>query len=161
MRRTLAALVVSVLAACGGSSPKTTTPKEEPVVGPPQVAWKDMSVEQKGRYMDKVVTPRMKELFVAFDAKEFAEFGCKTCHGEEALKTKKFEMPNPGLFQLPASQEGFAELAKEKPEYMKFMATQVKPEMAKLLGIEEFDPANPKEGTFGCMGCHGFEKPGA
>ena len=159
MRRTLAALVV-VLAACGSSPKTTTTTQEGPVVGPPQVAWKDMTVEQKGRYMDKVVTPRMKELFVAFDAKEFAEFGCKTCHGEEAIKTKKFEMPNPGLFQLPATKEGFGELAQEKPEYMKFMATQVKPEMAKLLGVEEFDPENPKEGTFGCMACHAVEQPG-
>jgi hypothetical protein len=37
---------------------------------------------------------------------------------------------------------------------MKFMGTQVKPEMAKLLGVKELDPKNPAAGGFACMECH-------
>lgn len=153
-------------AACGGSTPKTDSPApatataaEEPVVGPPDVAWKDMSKEQRGKFMAKVVMPKMKELFTTFDPKTFAEVNCKTCHGEGAVD-KTFKMPNPDIAALPTTSEAFEALAKEKPEVVKFMATQVKPQMAALLGIEEFDPASPKEGTFGCYACHTTEKPG-
>lgn len=155
-------------AACGGSTPKSEAPApaaagetatEEPVVGPPDVAWKDMTKEQRGKFMAKVVMPKMKELFVSFDPKTFAEVNCKTCHGDGAVD-KTFKMPNPDIEPLPTTPEGFEALSKEKPEVVKFMATQVKPQMAALLGLEEFDPANPKEGTFGCYACHTTEKPG-
>lgn len=151
--RTSIVVLVLALAACGSS----TKQSQEPVVGPPQVAWKDMNPKQRGAYMAAVVMPTMKATFQAFDAKKFAKFDCKTCHGDDGEK-KEFKMPNAGLYELPHSPEGFGQLAKDKPEYMKFMATQVKPQMAKLLGLEEFDPASPKPGTFGCMACHATEK---
>jgi hypothetical protein len=165
--RSLYYVFVAALVACGGSPKTTTGPeapevKDEPVVGPPQVAWKDMTKEQQGHYMAKVVVPKMKPLFVAFSDKDFGkDFGCKTCHGEAAEKTHKFDMPNAGIFVLPATMPEFEALGKDKPEYMKFMATQVEPEMATLLGLEKFDPANPKPGTFGCLACHTQEKPKA
>ncbi len=164
MRTSLIACILLVATACGGSSPTAQTPKEapaqeEPVVGPPTVAWKDMTKEQRGKFMFAVVTPKMKELFVGFDPKTFKDFGCKTCHGDGAVD-KTFKMPNPGIAELPTTPEGFAELAKDKPEYMEFMGKQVKPQMAALLGIEELDPAAPKEGAFGCYACHTTEKPG-
>lgn len=162
MRAVFACSILTAIAACGGSStPSTTTVTSEPaVVGPPAVAWKDLSREQRGKYMEAVVTPKLKALFVAYDGEAFAEFGCKTCHGDGA-DAKTFKMPSPNLFVLPGTPEGFGELGKEKPEYMKFMATQVKPTMAKLLGIEEYDPADPKPGTFGCMACHTAETAGS
>ena len=40
-----------------------------PVVTPAEVPWKDMTKQQKGRYMAKVVVPKMKVTFQAFDPK--------------------------------------------------------------------------------------------
>ena len=120
------------------------------------LAWKDLPKEQRGKYMATVVVPRMKEVFRAFDPKEFAEFGCKTCHGESA-KERGFEMPSPELAALPSTNEGWQELARDEPEYMKFMSQTVKPEMARLLGMKEYDPQNPQPGAFGCDRCHSIK----
>jgi hypothetical protein len=103
--------------------------------------------------MNKVVVPKMKPLFQSFDAKKFAEFNCKTCHGEDA-KDRKFKMPAPSIFALPDTPAGFGALMKEKPEWVKFMGEQVKPQMAALLGVKEMDPKKPEPGTFGCYACH-------
>ncbi len=140
----------------GQASTQAPPPDDgSPVVGPPEVAWQDMTDQQKGRYMGKVVVPRMSVLFREFDEKEFPKVGCKTCHGPDA-KERKFEMPNPKLEELPATQEGWAELQKEHPEWLKFMGEKVKPEMAKLLSMPENDPTNPnpQPGTVGCSTCH-------
>ena len=40
------------------------------MVGPPEVAWKDMSYAQKKAYMKGAVMPAMKPIFQAFDAEE-------------------------------------------------------------------------------------------
>ena len=133
-------------------------PSPEPIVGPPQVAWKDMTKPQRGKYMFMVVMPKMKELFRTFDGKEFAEFGCGTCHGAGA-KDRSFTMPNPEIFALPSTPAEFGELMKQKPEWVKFMGEKVKPEMAKLLGLKEFEPQNPQPGTFGCSNCHTSKGP--
>jgi hypothetical protein len=125
----------------------------EAVVTPAQVAWADMTKPQRGKYMASVVAPRMKEVFRTFDSKRFAEFGCKTCHGQSA-KERGFEMPNPELTTLPSTKEGWAKLTEDEPELMKFMSQTVKPEMAKLLGMKEYDPTNPQPGTVGCNRCH-------
>lgn len=116
-----------------------------------------MTKEQRGKYMRAVVMPKMKEIFTAFDAKEFEKVNCATCHGA-GVKEGSFKMPNPDIFVLPATMPEFEALGKQKPEWMKFMATQVKPEMAKLLGMPEFDPKNPQPGTFGCSSCHTMKK---
>ncbi len=44
------------------------------------------------------------------------------------------------------------------PEMVKFMAEVVKPRMAALLGLPEFDPNKPEAGGFGCAGCHTIKK---
>lgn len=123
------------------------------VVGPPEVAWQDMTKEQKGKFMKAVVTPRMRELFQAFDAEEFQKFDCYTCHGADA-KQRGFKMPAPELFVLPATPAEFGVLMEKKPRWMKFMAETVKPQMAALIGVKEFNPKEPQAGGFGCMGCH-------
>jgi hypothetical protein len=171
----LSIVCVLAIAACGGSSKTTTTtptPPEgsgsaaatgsaggnaetEAVVGPPQVAWKDMTKEQRGKYMAKVVMPKMKPLFQSFDPKGFAKFECETCHGGGA-KDHSFKMPNPDIFVLPnpETKGAFEALAKDKGDWMKFMATQVKPQMAELLGLPQWEPQNPDPNAFGCFQCH-------
>jgi mono/diheme cytochrome c family protein len=163
----LSIVLAFALVACGGSQPPAQSPEpatapatdpEQPtvrVVGPPEVAWADMTFEQRGDYMKEVVTPRMQELFAAHDAERFAKVNCMTCHGEGALEGK-FDMPNPEIASLPGNPEGFQALMETDPAMMEFMATQVKPTMAELLDIPEYD-FTTGEGEFGCMACHAMQ----
>lgn len=139
------------------ASASASASAEDKVVGPPDVKWADMDKKQKGMYMAKVVMPKMRDLFTAFDSKEFATVTCATCHGKDA-KDRDFKMPNPGLFVLPGDAAGFGKLMKDKPNWVKFMGEKVKPEMAKLLGKEELDMKNPKPDAFGCGNCHTSKK---
>jgi cytochrome c553 len=134
--------------------------KTDKVVGPPEVAWKDMSGDQRARYMKAVVTPKMRTVFQTFDGETFKKFGCATCHGKDA-KDRKYKMPNPGIAALPATPEAFQAALKEKPtwpKWTKFMGEQVEPQMATLLGKPAFDPKKPDPSAFGCAGCHTIKK---
>ena len=150
MRRATAIGLIMLATACGGSTTEeedtgdTTTGGETEAA----VAWADMTPEQRGAYMRDTVVPAMAPLFQAVDAEEYAEFGCRDCHGENA-RDVQFQMPNgvhplnpadiPAVFQ---SDEPMAQL----------MTQSVWPRMAELLGQEPFDP---ETGTgFSCMNCH-------
>jgi hypothetical protein len=100
--------------------------------------------------MKTVVMPKSKELFAAFDAKEFGNMKCPTCHGDGA-KNKTFKMPNPKLPKLSYT-DGFKKHTDKKPEITKFMMEKVVPEMASLLGMQPYDPKTQK--GFGCANCH-------
>jgi hypothetical protein len=127
------------------------------VVGPPTTAWKDMTKEQKGKFMKEVVVPKMKPAFQAFDGEEFKKFDCATCHGSKG-KARGFKMPSPQIYALPDSKEGFEALMKKKPKWIEFMGMTVKPQMAALLGQPEFNPEKPEAGGFGCQNCHTSKK---
>jgi hypothetical protein len=160
------ALVVAILVACGGSHSKPAEHEREgeteqgevergaipdDVVGPPKVAWAELDHRQRAAFMDRVVVPTMKPLFVAFDGAAFRDFGCATCHGEPRVKDKTFKMPNPALAALTD------EVLSGKPAWVKFMTSEVAPEMAKLLGLPELDrtrPAAAQATAFGCANCH-------
>jgi mono/diheme cytochrome c family protein len=129
------------------------------VVGPPEVAWKDMTADQRGKYMKAVVTPKMKPVFQEFDGKMFAKFTCQTCHGKDA-KERKFKMPSNDIKPLPSTPEAFQAALKTKPTWPKwtdFMAKKVEPQMATLLGMVPFDPKKPDPSAFSCAGCHKLE----
>lgn len=141
-------------AAPAPASPQQATGTPPAAVAPTiELAWKDLPKEKRGKYMASVVVPRMREVFRAFDPKEFAEFGCKTCHGKSA-RDRGFSMPTPDLPVLPSSHEEFGAIMKEKPEWVKFMSEKVTPEMATLLGLKTFDPKTQQPGTFSCANCH-------
>ncbi|HVV85973.1 MAG TPA: hypothetical protein VHE35_23095, partial [Kofleriaceae bacterium] len=107
--------------------------------------------EAKEKYMRDKVMPAMKTAFKAFDAKDYAKFNCKSCHGQGAV-TKEFKMPNPDLPKLD-----FAELrAGKHAEIAKFMKEQVTPGMADLLGVPERSRTAPD--GFGCLDCHTEKK---
>ncbi|HVZ71645.1 MAG TPA: hypothetical protein VHJ20_04660 [Polyangia bacterium] len=129
------------------------------VVGPPEVAWKDMTYAQKKAYMKTAVTPKMKEVFQAFDGETFKTFNCETCHGKGAAD-RKFKMPSPDIKPLPDTPEAFqAKLKAEKtwPKWTDFMVHQVEPSMGKLLDMPVFDPKKPDPNAFGCNRCHKLE----
>jgi cytochrome c553 len=152
------ALALMLLARTASAAPDAGAPAK--VVGPPDKAWKDMTKEEKGKYMKAVVVPKMKPTFQAFDDKEFAKFNCATCHGKEAKK-REFKMPNPEIHALPDNPEEFQALMKKKPtwpKFAKFMGEQVSPQMAALLGKPAFDHKKPVEGAFSCNGCHELKK---
>ena len=140
----------------GASASQAAAAAEDnsPLVTPEQTPWAQMSKQQRGRYMMKVVMPKMRDLFQAHDPKHFEKVTCGTCHGKNP-KAVEFRMPSPDLPSLPDSPEVFmATVMKEKPEMVKFMGEQVAPTMAQLLGLKHFDPAHPEPGAFSCNGCH-------
>jgi hypothetical protein len=128
-------------------------------VGPPEVAWKDMTYAQKKAYMKAAVTPTMKPIFQTFDGKRFKTFDCTTCHGKDGAD-RKFKMPSNDIHPLPNTAEAFQAKLKTEPTWPKwteFMAKQVEPAMGKLLDLPVFDPKKPVEGAFGCNRCHKLE----
>ena len=174
----LAAALCAAAAACGGGSqqpvdPSTTQgPTEGPEVEPAEVAgdagateapapdeapsadagapsvhFDDLSEDEKKQYMKNVVLPKMKELFVSVDAKHYGNMNCVNCHGASAKKGE-FEMPNKDLPKLDPT----GNFKKHDPAVVKFMAEQVVPQMAALLGEPQYDPKT-QEG-FGCFDCH-------
>jgi hypothetical protein len=139
----------------------TAAAGSEKVVGPPEVAWKDLTKDQRMRFMKAVVNPKMKVVFQAFDADEFKKFGCATCHGQEA-KARKFKMPNPDIHPLPSTPAAFQAMMKKEPKWpkwVKFMSEQVEPQMATLLNVPTFNPKKPEAGGFSCEACHTLVKP--
>lgn len=135
------------------AAPAAADGDARPTVPGDTINWDKMTVGQRKKYMKAKVVPEMKKLFQAFDGKRYASFGCQTCHGESAAD-KKYKMPNADLPKLPqpTDRDGFMALHDKKPEAVKFMGTQVKPTMAKLLGLVEWSPTTVK--GFGCYQCH-------
>lgn len=157
--KTFALLTSLLITACGGTSTtSTTTPKgggsgtemgsaaTKPL---PDVPFDSLDHEQRIQFMKEVVLPAMEPLFKGHDAKKFAEFGCKTCHGPGA-EQGKFDMPNEGLPKLFGP--GMPKFAKADLEWM---GKEIKPTMAKLLKQTEYSEENPK--GFGCLECHTME----
>jgi hypothetical protein len=128
----------TVASANGGAAPATKS-------------WKDMSHEERLALMKNSVLPKMKAAFQSFDAKDYADFSCMTCHGE-GVKKGKFDMPYPGLPKLDA-KDGFKKIAAKHPAAMKFMEQTVEPTMAEILGLPKWDQATNPTG-FGCQNCH-------
>ena len=158
MRRSISSvLVMATLAvvsiSSGGRSAAGKT------VGPPEVAWKDMTYQQKKAYMKAAVMPTMKPIFKEFDGKKFKSFNCETCHGKDGAD-RKFKMPSNDIHPLPNTPEAFQAMMKKEPDWPKwteFMAKKVEPAMGKLLDVPVFDPKNPVKGAFGCANCHKLE----
>jgi hypothetical protein len=172
------ASVVALAAACGGGAPTPVSPSapsaassEPPDGGAPAAPapeanaaasgggpaapgpgqWDTWTKEQKMVYMKKAVMPKMGALFHDFDAKDYAEPRCTLCHGPSA-KEGNFKMPNAALPKLPATPEGFRKLHELHPQVVDFMAKQVVPTAAALLGEEPYDPKT--QSGFGCFECH-------
>lgn len=141
--------VVIVLAACGSSSKPPATPAPAPT------AWKDMNLDQRTEFMKTEVLPKSKAIFVAFDEAKYKDMDCATCHGDGAADGS-FEMPNPKIKALPATEEAFVAWVSKDAEaarYTKMMSEELVPLMANLLGEKPFDPAT-HTGEFSCPACH-------
>jgi len=113
--------------------------------------WDGWSHDQKIAYMKTAVMPKLGGLFHDFDAKRYAEPKCTLCHGSGA-KDGSFKMPNPELPKLDVTPAGMKALHDKKAAVLEFMAKQVSPTVAQLLGEPPFDVQTHK--GFGCMNCH-------
>ncbi|KYG04034.1 hypothetical protein BE21_48835 [Sorangium cellulosum] len=148
MRRISMAACLFV-AACGGADDGEPDP----------VAWQDMTFGERTTYMTDVVVPRMKEIFVAYDAK-YETMDCTTCHGADGA-ARAYAMPSGQIAPLP-NEEVFPEWVQdpehpERMEWTDFMFNQVVPEMADLLQVARFDPTT-MTGEFSCANCHTVEE---
>ncbi|HVV87490.1 MAG TPA: hypothetical protein VHE35_30825 [Kofleriaceae bacterium] len=154
MKLTLLASIFAsglALAACGGkSSAKEPAPPAQPTPLAPG-AWEGMSQHDRADFMKHTVLPVMAEKFKAFDSQKFADVSCETCHGPGA-KEGKFDMPSGALPELDFS----APPDPSKAAIGEFMMKEVKPTMANLLGMKEYEPDNPT--GFGCLQCHTMKK---
>jgi hypothetical protein len=115
------------------------------------IDWDKMSKAERKQYMKQIVLPKLKPIMQNFGSKQFKDVKCGTCHGAGA-RNGQFKMPNPELAKLPNSRAGFEKLMKEKPEWMEFMGKTMKPSMANLLSMKQFDMKTGK--GFGCGNCH-------
>ena len=104
-----------------------------------------MTKDQAIAFMKKNVAPEMEPVFKGADAKRYANFSCKTCHGPKYQNPKDFL---PKLTMKDGKITAFA----SKPEVSKFMAEQVVPHMATAMGLKPYDVATHT--GFGCNGCH-------
>jgi hypothetical protein len=141
-------------AAAAAPAPAPAAPTAAAAAAPAAIDWKAMKKPERKKYMKEVVMPKMKELFMTVDAKKYSAADCTLCH----KSTDNFKMPNPKLPKLPGDEAGFKALAEKKPEVVQFMATKVKPAMAALLNLPEYNPET-KQGVVGCPSCHTMEKP--
>lgn len=103
--------------------------------------WADMDFDERKKFMSKTYYPAMKEKFQAYDAKQFANFTCDTCHGENA-KEVNFKMPN-GNTPLDAA-DPVANGKDMDEEMTKFMLEEVIPAGIEMLGEEDSK----------CLTCH-------
>jgi len=181
-------ITVVFAAACGGKSHSDTAPKPAPTpepappvadkqpepaappaeapapepadtkpAPPPEDAFLKLAKDEKIKIMKTKVTPAMAKAFKAHDAKAFAKLNCKTCHGKGAAD-ETFKMPNPDLPPLDFAAIQAGKLDDKSKHMLEFMEKTVKPDMAKILGLPEFDPAHPEKGGFGCLACHTMKK---
>ena len=150
MKKYLVVLAMAaLLGACGGGAAEDDGAEPTSTGGESTaLAWRDMNDEQRGAYMRETVMPEMRAMFQEHDAERFADFGCATCHGENAREVG-FHMPN-GVAPLDPSRLG-AIFASEQP-MAQFMTQRVWPRMAELLGEPPFDPATGA--GFSCFNCH-------
>ncbi|MCB9592409.1 MAG: hypothetical protein H6719_06735 [Sandaracinaceae bacterium] len=151
-------MVVLGLAGCGGASSGSeggtgtdgTTGSEDDI--PTAENWEGMSHDDKAAWMAQEVVPRMEALFTGHDADRYANFSCRTCHGEGAAHGD-FEMPSRSLPALhpTGSPEQQAMVQQYRPMLV-FMYQEVLPTMQQLIGAPDFEEETG--GGFSCFACH-------
>lgn len=128
---------VAALAACDGGSDDASE-------------WADMDAAQRRAYMEDVVFPQMRDLFVAHDPDRYANFSCESCHGPNREESGH-AMP---AILGPLPLEGTLEVAEARnPEMTAFMLDEVFPVFVELLDETKFDHDGDEDG-YRCTGCH-------
>jgi hypothetical protein len=134
-----AAIALVLACACSGHPGSGGRPIQATAVLP-DVPFAQLDHDQRVQFMKERVVPAMQPIFQQHDAKRFADFGCKTCHGERTAGGD-FAMPTG---ELPALH--FEDLGKHERADVEWMAKTVRPAMAKLVRVADAE--------FGCKHCH-------
>lgn len=111
--------------------------------------WQEKTRQERVDWMGIEVFPKMKALFVEYDAKGFEDFKCQTCHGE-TMEMLDFSMP--GVIYALSASDPVGEAREYDAEMTAFMTDVVLPEMAALLNTTPYDPAT--QTGLGCFDCH-------
>jgi hypothetical protein len=167
-----ATLLVTLLAACGGTQTQTSSsatsdsqkpaweppplPTDGPIgmlgISPPDKPWPEMTYDEKEWYMIGKVHPIMRQVFQTWDHDKYegVKFECEPCHGPDA-KAKKYKMPSDHLSPVPAyDSQDFKAMYNSR--IVQFMVKRVTPVMGQLIDAPAF---NPETGEgFSCYGCH-------
>lgn len=146
MKRVAVSSLLLAAVACGPKPGPDEAGDGVATVVLPDVPFDQLDHDQKIAFMKQVVMPKMGPIFQRHDRQQYAEFGCKTCHGPGADEGE-FHMPNDELPKL-----NFADLSKFEQRDVEWMKATVKPTMAQLLQAPELTPDNPD--GFGCLDCH-------
>lgn len=111
----------------------------------PERPWSEMSHDDKGTDMVMRFEPVFRVMFQDFESDHYGDFGCATCHGEDA-DARDYHMPSAHLppVALPGTP-AYQQMASEHPGDTRFMEEQVLPAMQTMLGMGA---------TFTCNGCH-------
>ncbi len=150
MAATRIELLLIVLAACSGGLGKSAANTPSEGVALPDVPFDELDPDLRAEFMKQKVMPAMQPIYQRHDPERFADFNCKTCHGEAHTEDNTFAMPNEGLVVLPRREPDL--LKKFKYEDVEWMRTEVKPEMARILKLSDAAMSGPK--AFGCFSCH-------
>lgn len=158
MRALLPAMMfLLLLASCGGAPSGGDGSGGEPSTGgedaiPSAPGWATMSHDDRAAWMAQEVVPRMETMFLAYDAERFADFSCRTCHGEGAANGD-FEMPSRSLPALhPTGSPEQHRMLEDYRDGCTFMFQEVLPTMQRLLGAPGYDEATQQ--GFSCYACH-------
>ena len=111
----------------------------------------DGTFEQRKAFMQEVFMPAMRDKFQAFDATEYADFSCATCHGATA-EAGTFEMPNVDHMLSFSAFPSADSTDEREARFAKFMFEEVTPTAVELLKRQPFDQSTGM--GFGCTGCH-------
>ncbi len=111
----------------------------------PERPWSEMSHDDKGTDMVMRFEPVFRVMFQDFEADHYGDFGCASCHGDDADE-RDYHMPSAHLppVALPGTP-AYQQMASEHPGDTRFMEEQVLPTMQTMLGMGA---------TFTCNGCH-------
>ena len=164
MRLALLLIAGTTWSACGAPpllisaapAARTASASEQELTQPlhrgPQIAWEAMGFDARKAYMASTVVPAMEPLFLTYDDDYFDDFGCATCHGDDA-EARRFAMPNADLRTLyPTGSQEQKDMLAEDHDVLVFMFGTVVPHMKALLGAPDYDPA--AQTGFSCYACH-------
>lgn len=145
MRLCVAAWIL-IAAGCAAHAPPAPR-AAEPVRDP----WSETSWEDRHDTMTFAVLPNMARLFQRFRGTRDPDLTCRSCHGADA-EAVRYEMPH-GLGPLdPAHLPDRNSVDPKEARMARFMADEVTPAMADLIGMPLYDPRTGR--GFGCFDCH-------
>lgn len=146
-----------LLSGCRASAtpaPPSVTPAPPSVAAAPADGWAALTWEERHDAMTWLVHPNMARLFQRFEQTDAPELTCRTCHGADAEQVQ-YRMPH-GLPALDPAHMPDPDGPGRVARVTRFMADEVTPRMADLLGVPVYDPRTGH--GFGCFGCHPVQR---